>query len=84
MSLESAARHACLSRYHFHRAFRKAFERTPHQYLTELRMARAKAMLEQGARVTEVCVAVGMSSVSSFSQLFRAHHGISPSRLRRT
>jgi AraC-like DNA-binding protein len=83
LSLESAARHACLSRYHFHRAFRRAFDRTPHQYLTELRMARAKAMLEQGAWVTEVCVAVGMSSVSSFSQLFRAHQGVSPSRLRR-
>ena len=40
-SLETAARTACLSRYHFHRAFTTVYRKTPHTYLTELRLARA-------------------------------------------
>ncbi len=41
VSLAEVARRACLSPYHFHRGFTKAFEQTPHEYLTSIRLERA-------------------------------------------
>jgi AraC family transcriptional regulator len=82
LSLEEAARAACLSAYHFHRVFRAAFGETPHAYLTGLRLERAKQLLGQGVPVTEVCGAVGFESLGSFSALFRKHAGVPPSRFR--
>jgi AraC family transcriptional regulator len=82
VSLESVARAACLSRYHFHRAFTEVFRKTPHVYLTEVRLARAHALLRAGVPVIQACVAVGFTSTSSFSRLFRAHYGVAPSAVR--
>ena len=79
VSLDSVAREACLSRYHLHRAFTKVFGQTPHTYLTALRLERASALLDRGNSVTDACMAVGFSSPSSFSRLFRKHYGFSPS-----
>ena len=82
VSLDAVAKEACLSRYHLHRAFTKVFEQTPHSYLTELRLERAHALLKRGNSVTDACMAVGFSSVSSFSRLFRKHYGVAPSSAR--
>jgi AraC family transcriptional regulator len=79
VSLEAVARAACLSRYHFHRAFTETFRSTPHAYITELRLRRAHALLRQGTPVTETCMEVGFSSLSSFSRLFRGRYGTPPS-----
>ena len=79
VSLDAVAKQACLSRYHLHRAFTKVFKQTPHAYLTELRLERARALLRRGDSVTDACLAVGFSSVSSFSRLFRKHYGVAPS-----
>ena len=81
-TLADAARAACLSPYHFHRAFTQAFGATPHQELTRHRLDRAAAMLEEGESVTQVCLASGFESVSSFSSLFRRHYGIPPRAFR--
>lgn len=79
LSLEQAAREACLSRFHFHRLFKSAFGETPHDFLTQRRMAQAKRLLAAGEMsVTEVCFEVGYSSLGSFSHKFRAVAGRSP------
>ena len=83
IDLAGVAREACLSPYHFHRAFTQAFGETPHQYLTALRLARARLLLETTRlTVTEVAGAVGFESASSFCTLFRRTVGVSPSALR--
>lgn len=82
--LASLARQACLSTYHFHRAFTAAFGRTPHQYRTGLRLAQARRLLESTAMtVTEICGAVGFESPASFSLLFRRSFGLPPSAARK-
>lgn len=83
ISLAKVARAACLSLFHFHRGFTRAFQQTPHSYLTGLRLTQARDMLERGATVLEACIAVGFSSPSAFSRLFRARFGHPPSEVRR-
>jgi AraC-like DNA-binding protein len=83
VSLETVAREACLSRYHLHRSFARVFRRTPHQYLTDLRMDRARSLLKAGHKVIDVCIEVGFTSTSSFSRLFRSHFGHPPSEIRK-
>jgi AraC family transcriptional regulator len=83
VSLDVVAREAGLSRYHLHRSFTQAFRQTPHQYVTALRLQRARSLLEAGHSVTETCVEVGFTSMSAFSRIFRSHLGHSPSEVRR-
>jgi len=72
LTLDHLARAAGLSRFHFLRSFREAFSATPHQYLTRVRLHRARQLLlEERASVTEVCFEVGFQSLGSFSALFR-------------
>ena len=82
VSLASTARAACLSPFHFHRGFAKAFGRTPHAYLTALRLERARIALESGAHVLEACLAAGFESPSAFTRLFRANYASPPSAFR--
>lgn len=85
LDLHSLAREACLSTYHFHRAFTRVFGVTPHEYRTRLRLDRARRMLEATDRtVTEICGAVGFESLASFSLLFRRSFGESPAALRKS
>jgi len=84
VSIADAARAACLSKYHFLRAFRTAFRVTPHQFLTTQRLARARTLLCDGKHtVTDVCLESGFQSLGSFSSLFRRHFGISPEQMQR-
>jgi transcriptional regulator GlxA family with amidase domain len=80
LDLDVLARTANLSRYHFLRAFRRAFHATPHEYLTRKRIERAKELLAQSEfTVTEICFGVGFESLGSFSTLFHKVVGWSPS-----
>jgi AraC-like DNA-binding protein len=82
--LNRAAREACLSPFHFHRLFRAAFGETPHDFLTRIRMDRARRLLAAGEmRVTDVCMEVGYSSLGSFSSKFQAMVGSAPSEYQR-
>jgi AraC-like DNA-binding protein len=74
---------ADLSPHHFLRAFRRAFGETPHEYLTRVRIDRAKAALRAGHSVTDACFDVGFSSLGSFSTLFRRRVGVPPSEYQR-
>jgi AraC-like DNA-binding protein len=79
-----ASRDACLSPYHYHRLFTETFGETPHEFLTRLRIDRAKQLLSRDQlAVTEVCFAVGYESLGSFSSRFRNLVGHSPSEYRR-
>ncbi len=79
LNLDEISSHACFSRYHFLRLFRQAFDKTPHQYLVERRIERAKELLSgNDLRVTDVCFAVGFQSLGSFSSLFHKSVGHPP------
>lgn len=84
LTLDELARVAAMSPTHFLRVFRQAFGQTPHQFLTERRIERAKDLLRVTNRpVTDICLAVGFESLGSFSALFRRRVGISPAAYRR-
>ena len=83
VSLSAAARSACLSPFHFHRGFAQAFQKTPHAYLTALRLARARRMIETGSTVLDACLEAGFSSPSAFHRAFRSQYGEIPSAVRR-
>jgi len=84
LPLQSIARLAHLSPFHFHRAFCAVFGETPHAYRTRRRLERASRLLkETDFPVTEVCLDTGFESVGSFSTLFRRRYGASPTEFRR-
>jgi AraC-like DNA-binding protein len=79
LSLEQISEKACFSRYHFLRLFRQAFNKTPHQYLIERRIEKAKELLSsKDLRVTDICFEVGFQSLGSFSSLFHKCVGHAP------
>jgi AraC-like DNA-binding protein len=84
INLPDISAQANLSPYHFLRVHKLAYGETPHEYLTRLRIERAKVLLARGSHnVTEACFEVGFSSLGSFSTLFNQRVGLSPSEYRR-
>jgi AraC-like DNA-binding protein len=84
VSLPDIAARANLSPFHFLRVYKRAYGETPHEFLTRLRIERAKRLLAKGSHnVTEACFEVGFSSLGSFSSLFAGRVGLSPSEYRR-
>ena len=82
LTVPDLARAAGLSPAHFSREFRRAFGESPHQYLLTRRLERAAALLRNTDRpVTEICFAVGLASVGSFTTSFRRVYGTSPQRV---
>ena len=80
LDVDSLARTALMSSGHFSRSFRAAYGETPYGYLMTRRIERAKALLRRGdLSVTEVCLAVGATSLGSFSSRFTELVGMSPS-----
>lgn len=83
--LADAAGAAALSDFHFHRSFARAFGETPHDFLTRLRIDRARQLLATTETpVTDICLAIGYESLGSFSTMFRARTGLSPAEYRRS
>jgi AraC family transcriptional regulator len=84
IGLDELAAIAGLSRFHFCTAFRLATGQTPHQWLTALRISRARRLLaEPVLPITEIALAVGYQTPSSFAASFRKIAGITPSEFRR-
>jgi AraC-like DNA-binding protein len=83
LTVEDLARAASMSRAHFSRAFRSAFGESPHAYLLTRRLERAASLLRSTDRsVTEICFAVGLQSVGSFTTSFTRTYGMSPTAYR--
>jgi AraC-like DNA-binding protein len=84
LDVEALARGAHMSAGHFSRAFRLAYGESPYGYLMTRRIERAMALLRRGdLSVTEVCFAVGCSSLGTFSTRFTELVGVPPSTYRR-
>jgi AraC-like DNA-binding protein len=85
LTLADAAREAALSPYHFIRRFKRVFGETPHQVRIDARIEQARRLLAlESASVTEICHAVGFSSLGTFSDLFARRVGVAPSAYRRS
>jgi AraC-like DNA-binding protein len=83
LDVEDLARAARLSRAHFSREFRRAFGESPHSYLLTRRLERAATMLRTTNRtVADICIAVGLSSVGSFTTSFARAYGMTPTEYR--
>jgi AraC-like DNA-binding protein len=83
LDVPTLARAAHLSPAHFSREFRRVFGQTPHQYLLMRRLERAAGLLRHTDRtVAEVCLAVGLLSLGSFTTSFRRAFGLSPAAYR--
>src|SRR5712692_9417328 len=79
LGVEDLAHAAGLSRAHFSREFRRAFGESPHAYLLTRRLERAAALLRGTDRsVADICFAVGLQSVGSFTSSFGRTYGIPP------
>ena len=83
LDVDDLARAAGLSRAHFSREFRRAFGESPHAYLLTRRLERAAALLRATDRsVVEICFAVGLRSVGSFTTSFTRAYGVTPTAYR--
>ncbi|WP_190342687.1 AraC family transcriptional regulator, partial [Leptolyngbya sp. FACHB-36] len=79
IALSDIANTLNLSQYHFCRLFKQSTSVTPHQYLTQCRIDRAKQLLQTTQlTITEIAFAVGLTNHSSFTRLFRQYVGVSP------
>jgi AraC-like DNA-binding protein len=83
LDVDALAREALMSTAHFSRQFRAAYGETPYAYLMTRRIERAKSLLRRGdLTVTEVCLAVGCTSLGSFSARFTELVGATPTAYR--
>ena len=78
ITLDKIANKALVSKFHFIRLFKKYYGRTPNQYLQEVRIEKAKKLLQKGSSLDEVCSAIGFNSKTSFISLFKKLTGLTP------
>jgi AraC-like DNA-binding protein len=82
LDVPTMAQRALMSPAHFSRKFRAAYGETPYSYLMTRRVERAMALLRAGMSVTDACMAVGSTSLGSFSSRFTELVGETPSAYR--
>lgn len=83
LSLETLSSTAFLSKYHFLRLFRQAYGYSPHQYIQQQRIEKARRLLARTSTpVSEVADLLGFANSQSFSRLFAQRMGVSPSGYR--
>ena len=84
LDVEALARGVGMSAGHLSRQFRAAYGESPYSYLMTRRIERAMALLRRGdLSITEICFAVGCSSLGTFSTRFTELVGVPPSVYRR-
>ncbi|WP_339787525.1 helix-turn-helix domain-containing protein [uncultured Imperialibacter sp.] len=84
VDLQQVADVAMLDKQHFLRLFKRAYQTTPHHFLTTMRLERAEKLLEEtDLPVSEICRAIGFDSIPSFTSLFKRTYGEAPGRYRR-
>jgi AraC-like DNA-binding protein len=82
LDVPTMAARAFMSPAHFSRQFRAAYGETPYSYLMTRRIERAMALLRGGMSVTDACMAVGCTSLGSFSSKFSEVVGVTPTEYR--
>src|SRR4029077_14404580 len=75
---------ACLSIFHFTRAFAATMGVPPHRYVSQRRLESAKAMIATGSSLSEIAFNCQFSSQTSFARAFRRATGMTPGKYRRT
>jgi AraC family transcriptional regulator len=84
LTLDDMASVACLSRFHFARAFKQAVGQSPCRYVTARRLERAEILLtEGGTPLIEIALSLRFSSQANFSRAFRQSTGMAPGQYRR-
>lgn len=83
IGLDELAGMAGTDRFRLHRQFREAFGRSPHAYLVQLRLKRAKALLAAGRAPADVAAQVGFADQSHLGRWFRRAYGTSPAAYRK-
>jgi AraC family transcriptional regulator len=85
LTLDHLASIACLSRFHFARAFKAAIGQSPHQYVSAKRLERAKALLMRGDQsLVDIAHALTFSCQANFTRAFRQVTGQTPGQYRRS
>ena len=79
INLNDITNQAFFSTYHFIRTFKSIYGLTPHQYLRQVRIEKAKQYLKEGKSINTVCKLVGFESSSSFMGLFKRTNNQTPS-----
>ena len=70
---------ASLSKFHFLRLFKETYGITLHQYLTTLKIEKARRFLQDGSSISNACYSLGFASLSSFNRLLKRHLEVNPS-----
>jgi AraC family transcriptional regulator len=84
LTIDRLARVACLSRFHFARAFKAATGQPPHRYVSNRRLQRAKGLLAQSDRpLADIALALSFSCQANFTRAFRDATGRTPGQYRR-
>ena len=78
IELNDLAKAAFMSRFHYVRMFKRIYGVTPKNYLRDLRISKAKALLREGHSITQTCFEVGYESLTTFSAVFKKCTGYSP------
>ena len=78
IDLNNISSQANFSKFHFIRLFKKAYGKSPHQYLIKVRLDHARKMLKAGHRVSHVCYTLGFESITSFTALFKKSSALTP------
>jgi len=78
IELDNIADEACFSKFHFIRLFKNIYGYTPHNYLRQVRVEKAKQLLAKNIAASHVCCMVGFDSIPSFTGLFKKITGSTP------
>jgi AraC family transcriptional regulator len=85
VTIDQLAGIACLSRFHFARAFKAAIGQSPRQYVNAKRLERAKALLIRADRsLIDIALTLSFSCQSNFTRAFRQATGLTPGQYRRS
>jgi AraC family transcriptional regulator len=84
LTVDHLASIACLSRFHFARAFKAAIGQSPHRYVSGKRLERAEALLVRGDQsLVDIALALNFSCQANFTRAFRQATGQTPGQYRR-
>src|SRR5689334_17008902 len=83
LNLELLSHIRFTSKFHLLRLFKRYYGQTPMQYLIDKRVEKSKELLTKGQSITETCFDIGFESPSSFTTLFKAKFGLTPTEFQK-